>query len=102
MFGGGYSGVTPFLLTSMFPARVRARSIGFVFHIGACFAAFVPTFIARLAEHNGLTFAQAILVVTGVLQLTLAVALVLRPKNVFDSAVRDDAPAVPLAMTEPI
>lgn len=92
MFGGGYAGVMPLLLTQMFPARVRARAAGFVFHIGACFAAFAPTLIADLAEHHGLTFAQSIAGVTGALQLTLALALVLRPKNVFD-AVETEEPA---------
>jgi SHS family lactate transporter-like MFS transporter len=58
MFGGGYAGVMPLLLTTMFPARIRARAAGFVFHVGACFAAFAPTLIAYLAEHHGLTFAQ--------------------------------------------
>ncbi len=91
MFGGGYAGVMPLLLTSMFPARVRARAIGFVFHIGAVFAAFAPTVIADLAEHHGLTFAQSIAFVTGGLQLTLAVALVLRPKNVFEAVESGDA-----------
>ncbi len=86
MFGGGYAGVMPLLLTSMFPARVRARAIGFVFHIGACFAAFAPTLIAYLAEHQGFTFGHSIGLVTGALQLTLVVALLLRPKNVFDAA----------------
>jgi SHS family lactate transporter-like MFS transporter len=85
MFGGGYAGVMPIMLTSMFPAAVRARSIGFVFHIGACFAAFAPTLIAHLAERRGLTFAQSIVLVTGGLQLTLAIALLLRPRDVFDS-----------------
>ena len=85
MFGGGYAGVMPLLLTSMFPARVRARAIGFVFHIGACCAAFAPTLIADLAEHHGLTFGQAIAFVTGGLQITLVVSLLLRPKNVFEN-----------------
>jgi len=86
----------------MFPARVRARAVGFVFHIGACFAAFAPTLIARLAEHHGLSFAQSILLVTGALQLTLAIALVLRPRNVFDVSVESDAESVPMTAPEPI
>jgi MFS transporter, SHS family, lactate transporter len=102
MFGGGYSGVTPLLLTSMFPARVRARAVGFVFHIGACFAAFAPTLISSLAEHHGFSFAQSIAMVTGALQLTLAVALVLKPKNVFESAAPADAQASGMPVPEPV
>jgi SHS family lactate transporter-like MFS transporter len=94
MFGGGYSGVMPLLLTSMFPARVRARAVGFVFHIGACFAAFAPPLIASLAERHGLSFAQSIALVTGVLQLTLATALVLRPRGIFEPSPAMDAPSL--------
>jgi SHS family lactate transporter-like MFS transporter len=101
MFGGGYAGVMPLLLTSMFPARVRARSVGFVFHIGACFAAFAPTLIASLTEHHGLTFAQSIVLVTGALQVTLALALVLRPRDVFDAGAVEDAPT-DLTIVEPV
>ena len=43
--GVGYSGVTPVLTTSLFPVHVRARAIGLVYHVGALFAAFVPTLI---------------------------------------------------------
>jgi len=94
MFGGGYAGVMPLLLTSMFPARVRARAIGFVVHIGACFAAFAPTLIAYLAEHQGLTFAQSIAYVTGALQLTLVISLILRPKDVFEAVAADEPQGV--------
>lgn len=86
VFGGGYAGVTPLLLTAIFPAHLRARSIGFVYHIGACFAAFVPTLIAALVERVGLDYARAIALVTGGFQLALAIAIVFRPRNVFDAA----------------
>jgi SHS family lactate transporter-like MFS transporter len=98
MFGGGTAGVMPLLLTSMFPARIRARAAGFVFHIGACFAAFAPTLIAYLAEHQGLTFSQSIALVTGGLEVTLCLALLFRPKNVFDAArAEEPGPMPPLA-----
>jgi len=86
VFGGGYAGVTPLLLTAIFPAHLRARSVGFVYHIGACFAAFVPTIIASLVERVGLDYAHAIALVTGGFQLALAVAIVFRPRNVFEAA----------------
>ena len=43
----GFTGVTPLFLTGLFPAEVRARAVGVVYHVGALFAAFVPTAIAR-------------------------------------------------------
>jgi MFS transporter, SHS family, lactate transporter len=50
MLGVGYSGVTPVLTTSLFPARVRARAIGIVYHAGALLAAFIPTLIGELSR----------------------------------------------------
>ncbi|HLL54333.1 MAG TPA: MFS transporter [Myxococcaceae bacterium] len=83
-FGGGYAGVTPLLLTSMFPIPVRARCVGIVYHVGAMFAAFVPPAISSLNEKGGLPIAQAILLVAGGSNLALAVALLLRPRNILD------------------
>jgi hypothetical protein len=73
-----------------------------VFHIGACFAAFAPPLITSLTEHQGWSFAQSIATVAGALQLTLAVALVLRPKTVFESGAREAAPAPGLSVPEPV
>ncbi len=95
MFGGGYAGVTPLLLTSMFPAQVRARAVGFVYHVGACFAAFAPPLIATLAEKHGFTFAQAIALVTAGFQLLLALTLLLRPRGSIDAAAPDSPEAAP-------
>ena len=81
-FGAGFSGVTPLLLTSLFPAHIRARAVGFVYHIGAFAAAFVPTGVAALAEYTRLSLAQSIAIVAGVCELTLAVAMFLRPSAV--------------------
>jgi hypothetical protein len=53
--GVGYSGVTPVLTTSLFPAHVRARAIGVVYHVGALIAAFVPTLIPWLAARTGMS-----------------------------------------------
>jgi SHS family lactate transporter-like MFS transporter len=64
-FGAGYSGVTPVLITSMFPYPVRARAIGLVYHAGALISSFVPTTIALLAEHTALGLPRAIAVVVG-------------------------------------
>jgi MFS transporter, SHS family, lactate transporter len=63
--GVGYSGVTPVLTTSLFPAHVRARAIGIVYHVGALIAAFVPTLIPWLSSTTGMTLAQTVLLVVG-------------------------------------
>ena len=84
MFGAGYVGVTPLLLTAMFPARIRGRAVGFVYHIGACAAALVPPFIAWLTEHRGLSLSVAIAVCTGGFQTLLLFLLLFRPRDIFD------------------
>jgi SHS family lactate transporter-like MFS transporter len=98
VFGAGFCGVTPLLLTSMFPAHVRARSIGFVYHVGACFAAFAPPLTSTLHDSYGFTYAKAILLATGGFHVVLGLALVLRPRGLFDAAkgsdVAADAPLV--------
>jgi SHS family lactate transporter-like MFS transporter len=88
--GAGYSGVTPLLLTSLFPAHIRARCVGLVYHVGACIGAFVPTAIAALSEYAGMSLGRAILLVAGCSQIALVAALMLRPR----SALRE-APAAP-------
>jgi MFS transporter, SHS family, lactate transporter len=80
VFGAGFCGVTPLLLTNMFPARIRARSVGLVYHLGAFAAAFVPTGVAALAEYAGLTLSQSIGVVSGGCLLGMAGAILLLPR----------------------
>jgi SHS family lactate transporter-like MFS transporter len=77
--GAGYSGVTPVLITSLFPYEVRARAIGLVYHAGALISSFVPTTIALLAERTGLGLPHAIGLVVGVgLVAMVATIVVLR------------------------
>src|SRR5262249_48040326 len=45
LFGAGSSGVTPLLLTQLFPEPIRARCMGFVYHAGAAAGAAVPTLV---------------------------------------------------------
>jgi len=84
--GGGYSGVTPLLLTGLFPAAIRARCVGLVYHVGAVLAAAVPTTIAALSEYAGLSLARSIALVAGGCQLALVAGLLLRPKGALASA----------------
>jgi SHS family lactate transporter-like MFS transporter len=74
-FGAGFSGIVPLFLTSLFPADVRARCVGIVYHIGALFAAFVPTLVAALTEHAGLPLGRAILFVAGACELGLVLVM---------------------------
>ncbi len=77
--GAGYSGVTPVLTTSLFPAHVRARAIGVVYHAGALIAAFTPIVIPELSAHTNLSLSGAVAVVVGIgLVLMVAAILVLR------------------------
>jgi SHS family lactate transporter-like MFS transporter len=77
-FGAGFSGIVPLFLTSLFPPEVRARCVGVVYHVGALFAAFVPTGVAALSEHAGLPLPRAILLVAGSCELLLVIALARR------------------------
>jgi SHS family lactate transporter-like MFS transporter len=99
--GVGYSGVTPVLTTSLFPAHVRARAIGIVYHVGALIAAFVPTFIPWLAKQTAMPLGTTImLVVGGGLIAMSAAVLVLR--RMIDVPVTADligsSPEVPEAL----
>jgi SHS family lactate transporter-like MFS transporter len=79
--GAGISGVTPMLLTALFPASIRARAVGIVYHVGALLAAATPTLVAALAGDGRMPLSRAMaLVVAGAVVLTLA-ALVLRPRG---------------------
>jgi len=61
--GVGYSGVTPVLTTSLFAPEIRARAIGFVYHLGALIAAFVPWAIAEVSAHAKLPISTVIAIV---------------------------------------
>lgn len=77
--GVGYSGVTPVLTTSLFPAHVRARAIGLVYHIGALLAAFIPALIPWLVGQTEMSLATTVMIVVGSgLVLMSAAVLVLR------------------------
>lgn len=82
LFGAGYSGVTPVLVTSLFPEHVRARAIGVVYHTGALLAAFVPWGIPELAAATDLTLAQAIEVVVGCGLVAMAGAVLLLRRHI--------------------
>jgi SHS family lactate transporter-like MFS transporter len=80
--GVGYSGVTPVLTTSLFPARVRALAIGLVYHVGAFFAAFVPWLIPQIATHFHLKLSTVLMLVVGVALVAMSAAVLLLRKMI--------------------
>jgi SHS family lactate transporter-like MFS transporter len=84
--GAGYAGVTPLLLTRLFPARIRARSIGLVYHTGAVLAAPVPTVIAALGGVVPGGLATAIVAIVSGANLLIVVALLAYPKKLWSHA----------------
>jgi SHS family lactate transporter-like MFS transporter len=79
-FGACYSGVTPLLLSTLFPADVRGRAIGIVYHVGAFGAAFVPMSMAHFASSTSTPLSETIAVGVGIFQLGLAGLILFRPK----------------------
>jgi SHS family lactate transporter-like MFS transporter len=92
-FGAGISGVTPLLLTSLFPPHIRARCVGIVYHAGAFPAAFVPMGTSALATEAGLGYGPAMAVVAGVSALLLAGILAFRPSTRDEDAAASAAAA---------
>ena len=72
--GLGFCGVVPEMLTGMFDADVRARSVGIVYHAGALLASFVAVGVASLADSTSLTLAGAIAIVAAAFEVCLAAA----------------------------
>lgn len=80
--GVGYSGVTPVLTTSLFPAHVRALAIGLVYHVGALVAAFVPWLIPQIATHFQLPLSTVLMLVVGTGLVAMSGAVLLLRKTI--------------------
>lgn len=79
MMGVGWSGITPMFLTELFPAEVRGRAVGVVYHVGACIGALGMSLPALLADHAGFSVAGGIAAVAITCELALAVLLFAKP-----------------------
>ncbi len=79
-FGAGYCGVSPLLLSSLFPSNIRARASGIVYHVGAFVAAFVPMSMAAIAQNMGVPLSQVIGIGVGAFQVALAALILFRPR----------------------
>jgi SHS family lactate transporter-like MFS transporter len=93
--GAGISGVTPMLLTQLFPARARARSVAVVYHVGALLAAVTAPLIAMLAERGGLGLARSITFVSGASAVLMVGTLLLRPRGAVPEETLAARPASP-------
>jgi MFS transporter, SHS family, lactate transporter len=91
----GFTGVTPLFLTALFPAELRARAVGIVYHLGALFAAFVPTGIAAMTQHAGVPLGRAILVVAVACEIGLVALFGIAGRR------RSEAPAAAAERSEP-
>jgi MFS transporter, SHS family, lactate transporter len=83
IFGAGFSGVTPLLLTSLFPAALRARGVGLAYHLGAFGSAFVAPLVSHLREGGGLPLSRAVMIVSGVSLVAMLGVLLVRPRATF-------------------
>ena len=82
LFGAGISGVTPYLFTGLFPAEVRARSFGIVYHVGAFLGAYMPFLVAWLAREGRMSLSAALSGTTAVATVLTIGLLVVRPGDV--------------------
>jgi SHS family lactate transporter-like MFS transporter len=93
--GAGIAGVTPLLLTLLFPPRVRALSVGIVYHAGALLAAATPTLVAWLAQGGRMPLATALSAVVAAAALLTVAILFLRPAGALPVSALRGAPATP-------
>jgi len=94
-FGAGTCGVTPLVLTSLFPARVRAVSVGAVYQMAALLAAPTPALVAWLHDRQGVSWPIAMGSVVGAAALLSLAILLVRPAGALpESALRGTMPGV--------
>lgn len=94
--GVGWSGVSAAFLTGLFPEHVRAKAVGIVYHVGACFGALAMTAPALLTDYAALPLTLSIPVVAGLCEIFLALSLLAKPAVA--GAREETAPEAPLAL----
>lgn len=80
LFGTGFVGVSPLLVTRLFPSEVRARAAGVVYHVGALGSAFVTPGIALLSDRGGYPLSTAIALVAAIFEVGLIICFWLQPR----------------------
>jgi SHS family lactate transporter-like MFS transporter len=93
--GAGISGVTPLLLTLLFPPRVRAMSVGIVYHVGALLAAATPTIVAWLSQPGRLPLPTALAGTVAAAALLTVAILLFRPAGALPSSALGDFSSTP-------
>jgi SHS family lactate transporter-like MFS transporter len=91
--GAGISGVTPYLFAALFPAEVRARSFGIVYHVGALLSGGTPLLIAWLAQSGQMALSRALAGTAALSALITIGLLVLRPRGILPAEVLGRRPA---------
>jgi len=92
VLGPGISGVTPYLFAALFPAEVRARSFGIVYHVGALLAAPVPWLVAYLGRPGHMPLAHALAGTAAVSAVVTILMLVVRPHGILPDEVLGRTP----------
>lgn len=85
--GAGISGVTPYLFAALFPAEVRARGFGIVYHVGALLSGGTPLLVAWLAQSGAMPLSRALAGTAAVAALATIGMLLLRPRDVLPAEV---------------
>jgi SHS family lactate transporter-like MFS transporter len=104
--GVGWSGTVPVYLTALFPAEVRGKAIGIVYHVGAFVAALVPPAITALADmlrvHHEVhaPLGWSIATVAGACEIGLALLLLLQPKEMMGGEATTGAGAAEAASVD--
>jgi len=80
-FGTGLTGICPLLVAQLYPAAVRARAAGIVYHVGTIGSAFVTQGIAALAAYTQRPLSWAMWVVAAFFEVGLILCFWLRPRS---------------------
>jgi SHS family lactate transporter-like MFS transporter len=80
-FGTGFTGVSPLLVTRLYPSDVRARAAGIVYHVGAIGSAGVTQGIAALSEQTHRPLSWAIWVSAAVIEVAIIACFWMQPRK---------------------
>jgi MFS transporter, SHS family, lactate transporter len=80
-FGGSLAGLATTYLAERFPTEVRTTAIGFCYHVGTAFAAFVPPVLSYAAVEWHMGYAIPMLIGTLTGSVSTIVALTVSPET---------------------
>lgn len=79
-FGTGFTGVSPLLVTRLYPAHVRARAAGIVYHVGALGSSGVAWGVAALSEYAHRPLSWSIWVAAAAIEVAVIACFWMQPK----------------------